>query len=194
MISASNLIDPASASFSTAFPHLVPGVLRRQRSREEIRQRALSEMWALASSARRGLEYHDDTLDEEMVNVFIRRAFSGDLLHRFDPTLSSIDGYLHDQMKWIGLECLRARRQRRMEASGDQALVSCMKPGPARIAEDKDSVQHIRRCATLLPPKERDAVARRYTALADLDSGAAIRNECVVRHRGLMRLRAMVRA
>jgi hypothetical protein len=129
-----------------------------------------------------------------MINVFIRRAFTGNLLDRFDPSLASIDVYLRAEMKWIGLECLRSRRQRRMEARSDQSLVKSVEPDPARIAEDKDSVQHIRRCAARLRPKERDAVARRYEALADLDSGAVIDNECVVRHRGLMRLRAMVRA
>jgi hypothetical protein len=50
-------------------------------------------------------------------------------------------------------------------------------------------VEHVRKCLMTFSARERNAVARGFEALSDLDSGGYIANEAVVRHRALASLR-----
>jgi hypothetical protein len=183
------LVDPESEAFAKAFPHL--SLLRRPLTREQMRDRALSPMWSMAALALKELHRYEERLIDPIVTSFMKCVFDSDVLNKFDPKLGDIDGFLYGVMRWAVRGYLGKQSRQRREAGSDQSLLfrCSTAPGPAQIAEHRDLMQHIREWAAELPPAQRDAVARRYTALADLDSGAKIRNEAVARHRGLKRLR-----
>jgi DNA-directed RNA polymerase specialized sigma24 family protein len=187
------LIDPQSAVFAKVFSHLVPGVLCRQLSIAQIQQRAWSEILNLARSVVRCFDSYDETLADEMAFKFVMRVFSSDLMNKYNPERGEIGKFLWGIMRFIALECFRERSRRRREIQGDQSFLdsipSSREPEPSVIPERNDQIQRVRTWVMELPPDQRNAVARRFEVLADLDSGGFIPNEAVALCRGLKRLR-----
>lgn len=186
---ASSLLDPKSALFARCFPEISPGVLVRPLTDEERRQRAMTTMWACAKKAATWLGADDRDLVGDIVFTTLRRG----VMRKFDPALGTFEGFMVGVMKRIGLECLRARRQRRWEAPTNDAVPFSAEVEPATAAERAELVAHIRQGAMGLSQVRRDALAREYEALADLDSGGPVPNEAVQRHRGLEQLRKRAR-
>jgi hypothetical protein len=146
-------------------------------------------MWNLGRLVLASLHKSDESLLDDMVCQFVKRVFGTDLLNRYDPERGDIEGFLFGIMRTIAFECLRERSRRRIEYRSDQSLVRSMAPGPVAIAQRDDLLQRIREWAKELPPAQQNALARRYTALADLDQGGETPNEYVARHRALKYLR-----
>jgi DNA-directed RNA polymerase specialized sigma24 family protein len=182
-------IDPASEVFGKAFPHLRPGMLRQRLSCEEIQHRAFSEMSNIAGCALRVLGSYDKMLVERMVDKFVERVFDSDLMNKFDSEQGQLDGFLYGVMGKIALECFRERSRQRIETRCDQSILRSREPAPSVIPERDDEIERVRKWVVQLPPAQRNAVARRFAALADLDCGGTIPNERVTLHRGLKRLR-----
>jgi len=182
-------IDPESETFAKALPHLVPGVLRRRLTIAQIKERAFSEMWNMAKLALNYFNDYDPQGVEAMVGVFVKRVFERDLLSKYDPERGEIEKYLYVVMRNIARECLRARSRQRAVARLDESLLSSREPAPSIIPERNDQIECVRKWVVQLPPAQRNAVARRFAVLADLDFGGAIPNERVALHRGLKRLR-----
>jgi DNA-directed RNA polymerase specialized sigma24 family protein len=186
-------IDPASDVFAKVCPHLVPGALRRQLSVAEIQKRAWLEIWNLARRVLRRYDAYDEILADEMANTFINRVFAGDAMTNYDAKRGEIGNFLYGIMRYIACECFRKRSRQRIEIYGDPSCPQSGEPQPSAISERNDEVQRVRSWAMELPPAQRNAVARHYEALADLDNGGFIPNQAVNLHRGKRRLRERAR-
>jgi len=184
-------LDTSSATFSKAFADLVPGVRRQRLTEREIKEHALVRIWALAKAAQDALGIRNDFLMDLMADRFIRRIFDGTALAKFDPALGDIDGYLFGTMRWVGRECRREYSRHAMEELTELSRPVRGVAETSGIAERNDMLQSLRRWTAELPADQRNAVARRYEALSDLDTGGVIKNERVNRHRGLKRLRKL---
>jgi DNA-directed RNA polymerase specialized sigma24 family protein len=142
----------------------------------------------MAKAVLRYFDSHDQSLAEKMVDKFVERVFSRNLLSKFDPERGEIGRFLWGVMRNIALECFRERSRERNEARLYQSPRGSREPEPNVSAERNEQVERVRNWLMELPSAQRNAVARRFAALADLDSGGTIPNECVARHRGLKRL------
>jgi hypothetical protein len=177
--------------FRTIFPELVPGALRRQLTVAEIQQRGWNRVWSLARSVLRWFDVTDEILADQMACEFIARAFDGRLLKNYKPEKGNLASFLRGTMRIIALERFRERSRERTALVRNQMLRERQEPGKAD--EQDKQLEWVRKQVIELPPAQRDAVARRYKPLADLDSGAMIPNERVTLHRGLKRLREKAR-
>jgi DNA-directed RNA polymerase specialized sigma24 family protein len=170
-----------------AFGHLA--LLRRELTKEQIRERAVAEMWNLARLVTRKMDLEDhEQFHAEMVDMFMRRLWHGSLLANFKGR-GSIDAYLYTAMKFIALECRRARARRRMESRGDQSSVVDREPAPSVKAEQREQLNLIRVWMKGLPPLQRKALARRVPHLRDFGGSRPIPNERVNFHRAMKKLR-----
>jgi DNA-directed RNA polymerase specialized sigma24 family protein len=184
-----DLVEPTSDAFGKAFPHLVPGVLRRQHSAAHLKDRALVEIRNLAILALKSLHWdYNRSLVEDAVEMFVQRVFGHALLEKHDPTRGEMGAFMYGIMRRIILECLRERARQRIE-NRDQSGLRDLEPEPGTVAESKERIEHLRLWTIELPPAQRNAVARRFDVLGDLDTGGVIPNEAVARHRGLKKLR-----
>jgi hypothetical protein len=194
-VETKKLINVESQAFAMGFPELAPGMRYRPLTREQMQEKALLYAWALAKRVLPMLGIRNEYILEQMVDRFIRRIFAGKALDVFDAQRGDLEAFLLGIMRYIGLECWREQRRRPAFVPIEAAVP--METGfagigvadPARIAERNDMIEALRRWMLELKEDERNAVARKYEVFSDLDTGTAVRNETVKRHRALERLR-----
>jgi hypothetical protein len=181
-----------SETLLKATPHL--NLLRRRQSKEEMTSRALQTMW---QQARRVLtvefDTRDDALAEAMVNKLVELLKAGTLLDKFDADRGRIEGFTYGVLKKLALECFRRRSRERIDDAREVALLPSQASPVASAADSAERLTYVRQWTMQLSRSQRDAVARRFEALADLDSGSEIPNQGVTLHRALKRLREKAR-
>jgi DNA-directed RNA polymerase specialized sigma24 family protein len=187
--SEGSVVHPASDVFAKAFPHLVPGVLRQRLSPVQIQQRALGEIEAMARYVARYLDRSDRALIDEMGAEFAHRLFAGGVFKSFDASFGKMESYLRGMMWNVGRERLRERSRQRSLARLDSSRACEKEIDPSVTSEQDELVKYVRKWAMELPLAQRNAVAREFDALADLDTGGDIPNIYIARHRGRKRLR-----
>jgi hypothetical protein len=186
--SSGDASDADAAGLLNAMPHL--GLLRKRQTPEELKQRALLTMGQMARLVlRKEFDTSDNRMAEAMVTKLIALLQEGRLLKKFDSDQGVIEVYLYGVMRNLALECFRVKRKERIEVASDMTGLCGNTPSPADAAAKREAIERVRQWAKALPPAQRDAVARRFEVLADLDSGSEIPNRYVALHRGLKRLR-----
>jgi hypothetical protein len=185
-------LDPTSPDFIKGFPTCAPSVLRQKHSVADLAERAREQLRADAKSVQAYYGFSNSGLIKEMTERCIDRLFGQRVIDKFDPSISTIEAFRWGVMRNATRELLREWSQRRMDRAKAERLQAKQSPRLAdahQIAEKRDLIDTVRRRIEQLPVNERNAIARRFEAVADLDNGAAVNNECVARFRGLSRLR-----